>query len=67
MTTRSLADMVRIDAELARADGLLTFDQLVDAATEEANARAWEEDMAHLRWAEAGGYAAGLARPCRLY
>lgn len=29
----------------------------------EAAAAAWERDMGQVRWAEAGGYAAGIARP----
>lgn len=35
-----------------------------DDAQDEAEAAAWNADMEQLRWAEAGGYAAGLARPC---
>ena len=39
----------------------------LDAAIEEAEGQAWADDMAQMRWAEAGGYAAGLARPGRDY
>lgn len=35
-----------------------------DDAQDEADAAAWNADMEQLRWAEAGGYTAGLARPC---
>lgn len=47
-----------------------TDDQLTDwayAAAERecaaAEADQWEREMAQLRWAENGGYAAGLCRP----
>ena len=37
----------------------------MDAEIEQAEGQAWADDMAQMRWAEAGGYAAGLARPGR--
>lgn len=40
-----------------------TDEQLMDWACADAEARAWEEEMKLMRWAEAGGYKAGLPRP----
>ncbi len=38
-------------------------DDDIQAAIDEAEAAQWEEEQAQVRFAEAGGYAAGRARP----
>lgn len=40
-----------------------TDDDLMQWQLEAQEAKAWESEQAHIRWAEAGGYAAGLPRP----
>lgn len=40
-----------------------TDDDLMEWACAEAEARDWMAQMAQMRWAEAGGYSAGLPRP----
>jgi hypothetical protein len=39
------------------------FDAAHQDAYEQYEAEQWEREMRQLRWAEAGGYKAGLARP----
>ena len=39
------------------------LDALIDEDYEEYQAEQWEREQAQTRWAERGGYAAGLARP----
>jgi len=61
--TRRL-DTLRIPVDAPDAVIEAALDALdLEAATDAAEAAAWDEDMEQLRWAECGGYAAGLPRP----